>query len=90
MAEADGSGAITRDYIWLDDLPIAATDVSGSSSTLYDVHAGHRGEPLAMTDASKAKVWDASVSPFGAATIFNSTTQMDRTHTPRAALRRSG
>ncbi len=74
LAEADASGATVRDYLWLEDLPLAVVD---SGSTYY-VHAGQRGEPLAMTDASKAKVWDAVVEPFGAAQIFTSTVAMDR------------
>lgn len=77
MAEADGAGAIVREYVWLEDLPLAAINVSGSSSTLYTIHASHRGEPVAMTDAGKAKVWDASYAPFGAATIFTATTPLD-------------
>jgi RHS repeat-associated protein len=77
QAEADGSGAIVREYVWLDDLPLAAVDVSGAGSTLYYIHAGHRGEPLAMTDAWRAKVWDAAYEPFGAATVFTATTPLD-------------
>ncbi len=42
-----------------------------------DRRAGHRGEPLAMTDASRAKVWDAAYEPFGAATVFTATTALD-------------
>ncbi len=45
---------------------------------VYYVHAGQRGEPLAMTDSSKAKVWDAVVEPFGAAQVFTATVAMDR------------
>ncbi len=74
LAEADASGATVRDYLWLEDLPLAVVD---SGSTYY-VHAGQRGEPLAMTDGSKAKVWDAVVEPFGAAQIFTATVAMDR------------
>ena len=77
MAEADGTGAIVREYVWLEDLPLAAVNVSGGSSTLFYIHASHRGEPVAMTDAGKAKVWDASYTPFGAATIFTATTPLD-------------
>jgi RHS repeat-associated protein len=77
MAEADGTGAIVREYIWLDDLPVAAIDASGGSSTLYYIHAGHLGQPLAMTNASKTLVWDAAYEPFGAAQVFTATTSLD-------------
>jgi RHS repeat-associated protein len=77
LAEADGTGAIVREYVWLEELPLAAVDVSGGGATVYYIHAGHRGEPLAMTDGAKAKAWDAGLSPFGAATIFTATTPLD-------------
>lgn len=69
MVEAGGTRAIMRECVWLEDLPLAALDVSGSSSTLHYIHASHRGEPVAMTDASH--------TPFGAATEFTATTALD-------------
>jgi RHS repeat-associated protein len=51
--------------------------VSGTDATLYHVHAGPRGEPLRMTNAARALVWDAAYEPFGAANVFSSTTQLD-------------
>jgi RHS repeat-associated protein len=77
LAEATDAGVTTREYIWLDDLLIAAVDVSGTDATLYHVHAGPRGEPLRMTNAARALVWDAAYEPFGAASVFSSTTPLD-------------
>jgi hypothetical protein len=64
MAEADATGATLREYIWLGDLPIAIVNRSGSTATTFFVHAGHRAEPLAVTNAARSKVWDAAYEPF--------------------------
>ena len=65
IEEADASGNALREYIWLDDMPIAMVDHSGSSPVLYYIHADHLGRPQKMTDASAAIVWDAAFDPFG-------------------------
>ena len=77
MAEADATGATVREYIWLGDLPIAIVNRSGSTATTFFVHAGHRAEPLAVTNAARAKVWDAAYEPFGRARVFTSTVEMN-------------
>jgi RHS repeat-associated protein len=71
IAEHDGStGAVLREYVWLDDAPVAMIDATGTSPATYFIHTGQIEEPLVMTDASKAKVWDAYVEPFGMAQVF--------------------
>jgi RHS repeat-associated protein len=71
LAEHDGSnGAVVREYVWLDDKPIAMIDVSTGTAQTYFIHTGQINEPLVMTDASKAKVWDAYVEPYGKAQAF--------------------
>lgn len=66
IAEATDTGTSTREYVWLDDMPIAVVaDVDTTSPNLYFVHADHLERPLKMTDASKAVVWDAVYNPFG-------------------------
>jgi RHS repeat-associated protein len=71
LAEHDGAtGAVLREYVWLDDMPLAMIDSTGTSPATYYIHTGQIEEPLVMTDASKAKVWDAYVEPFGMATVF--------------------
>jgi RHS repeat-associated protein len=77
MAEADATGATVREYIWLGDLPIAIVNRSGSTATTFFVHAGHRAEPLVVTNAARAKVWDAAYEPFGRARVFTSTVEMN-------------
>jgi RHS repeat-associated protein len=71
IAEHDATtGTVEREYVWLDDTPVAMIDSTGTSPATYFIHTGQIEEPLVMTDATKAKVWDAYVEPFGLATVF--------------------
>ena len=67
IAETDGSGNTTREYIWLDDMPVAVIDgVNTPSPTTYYVHTDHLMRPVVMTDGNGAIVWSAVYQPFGA------------------------
>jgi RHS repeat-associated protein len=71
LAEHNGAtGAVLREYVWLDDMPVAMIDSTGSSAAIYYIHTGQIEEPQMITDAGQAKVWDAYVEPFGAAQTF--------------------
>src|SRR6185369_4310563 len=71
LAEHDAAtGAVIREYVWLDEVPVAVIDSSTGLPATYFIHAGQLNEPLAMTNASKAQVWNASSEPFGAAQVF--------------------
>lgn len=73
LAEHNGAtGALLREYIWLDDVPVAMIDSTGASPATYFIHTGEIEEPLVMTDASKNIAWQAYVEPFGAAQTFGS------------------
>jgi RHS repeat-associated protein len=68
IAEASDTGATLREYVWLDELPLAVVaDVDTMSPNLYFVHADHLDRPIKMTDGGKAVVWDAVYRPFGEA-----------------------
>ncbi len=76
LAEHDGAtGNLIREYIWLDDMPLALVSGSVSSPSYYYVHTGQIDEPLIVTDASKAKVWDAALDPWGQATMLATPTK---------------
>jgi len=76
LAEHDGAtGTMLREYIWLDDMPLALVTGSVATPVYAYVHTGQIGEPLMVTDASKAKVWDAAVDPWGRPTMLATATQ---------------
>jgi RHS repeat-associated protein len=50
-------GAINRDYIWMDGVPVANVDMSGSTSTIAYVTADQLGTPRAVADGSSNTIW---------------------------------
>ena len=53
-------GSNTRDYIWLDDLPVATVDTQGSVSTISYVTSDGLNTPRAVTDGSGNTLWQWS------------------------------
>jgi hypothetical protein len=67
IAETDPTGATQREYVWMDDLPVAVVaGVNTSTPTLYYVPADHLGRPARMTAQNWTWVWGVIYSPFGA------------------------
>lgn len=63
IAESNGStGAMVREYVWLDDMPLAQIESGG---TVYYVHPDQLNTPQKITDTSKSIVWDRIPEPFG-------------------------
>ncbi|MBB6241257.1 RHS repeat-associated core domain-containing protein [Rhodanobacter sp. MP1X3] len=64
-------GASSRDYVWLDDLPVATVDTTGSgsvtSSTVNYVTADQLGTPRAVTNSAGTAIWSWAYAgnPFG-------------------------
>lgn len=79
IAETDASGATQREYIWLNDIPVAVVDnVASGSPVIYFVHTDHLGRPARMTAANWNWVWDVIYSPFGEASyIWTNPATMD-------------
>jgi RHS repeat-associated protein len=66
IAEAnDATGAMIREYIWMDDTPVAMVDDTGTNPVVYDIHADHLGGPQKLTDQSANLAWDGVFDPFG-------------------------
>lgn len=59
------TGSLTREYAWLDEMPVAILTGTGATLTPLYVHTGQIGEPLMMTDAAKTAVWSAAFDPWG-------------------------
>lgn len=59
-------GSSNRDYIWVDNLPVAVVDVSGSSTVAY-VHADGLGTPRVVTNRAGSKIWEwpYTSNPYG-------------------------
>jgi hypothetical protein len=59
LAEHNAStGAVPLEYVWIDDLAVAALDISGGTVTTNFIHTGEIDEPLIVTDAGQVSVWD--------------------------------
>jgi RHS repeat-associated protein len=66
IAETDTTGTTQREYVWLNDLPVAVVDhVNTAAPTLYYVHTDHLGRPARMVAQDWSWVWDVIYSPFG-------------------------
>lgn len=71
IAEHDGStGSVLREYVWLDDRPLAFVVAAGAAAGTYFLHTGQIGEPLMLTNASGAVVWSVAIDPWGQATTL--------------------
>ena len=56
-------------YVWLNDKPVALL----RRAQLYAIHTDHRNAPLAVTDAARQVVWQASVADYLQATPASGT-----------------
>ncbi len=60
-----------REYIWLNDMPVAVVDNVNTTPVIYDVQVDHLMRPARMTDASANWVWDVIFTPFGTTAYIN-------------------
>jgi RHS repeat-associated protein len=61
IAEHDGSGAVLREYIWLDGRPLAVIE----GGQVFWLSWDHILRPVMATDATGTVVWAARYLPFG-------------------------
>lgn len=72
LAEHDGgTGAVLREYVWLEDTPLALTVGSGSSAIVAFIHAGQIGEPILATDMAQGVLWQAVIDPWGQVSMLS-------------------
>jgi RHS repeat-associated protein len=67
IAETQPSGTVVREYVWLDDMPLAQIEGTGN---IYYIHPDHLGRPQKMTDVTQTVVWDNEQQPFGEAVML--------------------
>jgi RHS repeat-associated protein len=66
LAEATAAGVTQREYVWIDDTPLALyAGLDTSSPQQWYVHPDHLNRPSRMTDANQKVVWDAYYWPYG-------------------------
>ena len=65
LFERDQAGN-TKEYVWLDQRPLARID---NGTSIYYYHVDHLGTPQMMTDQSGTTVWRADYEPFGKANV---------------------
>lgn len=68
-------GTTSRDYVWMDGLPVGVVDLNTASSSVGYVHADVLGTPRAVTDSSGSPIWAWAYkgNPFGEAAPASST-----------------
>jgi hypothetical protein len=62
IAETQPDGTLIREYVWLNDMPLAQIESNGA---IYYIHPDHLNRPQKMTDVNQAIVWDNEQQPFG-------------------------
>jgi RHS repeat-associated protein len=69
LGEYDQSGKALREYVWLDNIPVAMfmPDPANASNPplVYYIHADHLNAPRIVVDQSGAKRWRWLAEPFG-------------------------
>lgn len=63
----ESTGSTTRDYVWMEGLPVGVVDRTGTAATVNFIHADGLGSPRVVTNASGAVLWQWAYSgnPFG-------------------------
>ena len=65
----EATGALIRQYIWLEGAPIAVVE----GGVVSFVRSDHIGRPVFATDSSGVKVWTAAYLPFGGVRVTTGT-----------------
>ncbi|MDQ7994618.1 MAG: RHS repeat-associated core domain-containing protein [Luteibacter sp.] len=63
----ESTGAATRDYIWMEGLPVGVVDRNGTAATVNFIHADGLGSPRVVTNAAGTVLWQWAYAgnPFG-------------------------
>jgi len=62
IAEHDAAGGFIKDYVWIEDVPVAQVD---AGETFTYLHVDHLGTPRLATDDSQTVVWRWDSDAFG-------------------------
>ncbi|WP_285402522.1 RHS repeat-associated core domain-containing protein [Luteibacter sp. ME-Dv--P-043b] len=63
----ESTGTTTRDYVWVDDLPVGIVDRNGTTATVNFLYADGLGSPRVITNNSGVLLWQWAYAgnPFG-------------------------
>ncbi|WP_186072330.1 RHS repeat domain-containing protein [Burkholderia gladioli] len=86
LEEASASGVPLREYVWLDDLPVAMVETTSGSSSIFYIHTDQLGTPRLMTDGSANIAWENSSDPFGNAVMAQVVAGLKTVSGPVASL----
>lgn len=65
IGEANAKGELTRQYLYLDERPLAILE----GRAIYYIHTDYRHAPVAVTTPTKQILWAARYEPFGYAHV---------------------
>ena len=74
IAELSGDGAVLREYIWLENEPLALREYELRPGLYFYIN-DHLGTPQQLVDSQGAVVWQAAYLPFGEAQLRVGTVQ---------------
>jgi len=63
IGEYDLNGAVIKEYIWLQDIPVAVRE----NNTTYNIYTDHLTTPREITDTNGTLIWQWQSDPFGVA-----------------------
>jgi RHS repeat-associated protein len=72
---SESAGTTTRDYIWMDGMPVGIVDHTGSTTAVNFVHADGLGSARVVTNSTGAVLWQWAYAgnPFGEKAPVSST-----------------
>ena len=59
------TGTVAKEYVWLDDVPVAVIDSTSGTAIIYYITTGHLNEPQQLIDGSGNVDWNAYINPWG-------------------------
>lgn len=69
LGEYDANGAPIREYVWLDNMPVAVITPDPANALsppqVYYIHADHLNTPRVVVDTNNATRWSWFAEPFG-------------------------
>ena len=74
IAEISGSGTVLREYIWLEQEPLALREYELRPGLYYYLN-DHLGTPQQLVDSQGTVVWQSASLPFGEAQLRVGTVQ---------------